>query len=129
MSSIPLPALSIKPIDQPDALQNFARIQQLRQMQQEAPLRQQIMQQQAQTGQLELQQKQIELKDQQALTNAMHEWDGKDLNGLVPLVVKNGGSANAVMGLKSKILEQQQTYSKIAADDATTGSKNIETKL
>ncbi len=46
---------------------------------------------------------------------------------LVPLMIKNGASANAVMGLKAKVLEQQQAYSKMAADDATTGSKNIET--
>jgi hypothetical protein len=80
-TSIPLVASTIRPIEQPDALQNFARIQALRQQQQNAPLQNQILQNQAQigqqtiqTGQLDLQQKQIELKDQQAMNAAMNEW-------------------------------------------------------
>lgn len=96
-------------------------------MLQNQPLQTQALQQQVQAGQLENQQRQQEFTDQQAMTKAMHDWDGKDVNKLIPLVIKNGASANAVMGLKSKVLEQQQAYSKIAADDATTGSKNLET--
>lgn len=135
MSSIPLLALSVKPPEQYDPVGQYSRLLELRQQQQqsqmqqqEAPLRQQALQQQVQGGQLQLQQQQQQLKDQQAMTAAMHEWDGKSLDDLSPLVLKNGGSSTAVMGLKQKALEIKQTYSKIAADDATTGSKNIETQ-
>lgn len=135
MASIPLPALGIHAPQQPqnpleqygNLLQLKNAIQQSQLQQQEAPLRLQALQQGVQQGNVDLQQKQQALKDQQAMTAAMQSWDGKDVNGLIPLVIKNGASANAVMGLKSKVLEQQQTYSKIAADDATTGAKNLET--
>lgn len=128
MASIPLPALSIRPPQQQqDPVEQYGRLLALKNTMQEQPIRQQIMQQQAQGGQLQLEQQQQAVNDQKAMTAAMHEWDGKDMNNLVPLVMKSGGSAQAVMGLKSKILEQQQAYSKIAANDATTGSKNLQT--
>jgi hypothetical protein len=126
-ASIPLPALDSKVPQQPDLLENYSRLAQLSNMLQNAPLQRQAVEQQVEGGQLENQQKQIALKDQQAMTAAMHQWDGKDVNGLIPLVIKNGASANAVMGLKAKVLEQQKTYSDIAASDATTGAKNLET--
>src|SRR5215469_11984851 len=53
----------------------------------------------------ENEQRQIAINDQKAMTAAMQDWDGKDYNDLVPLVVKHGGSANAVMGLKKQILD------------------------
>ena len=129
MASIPLVALSVKPPEAPpDLVGQYGRLQALRQQAQMAPLQQQEAQQQVQQGGLAIQQQQQQLKDQQAMTAAMHEWDGKSLDDLSPLVLKNGGSSTAVMGLKQKALEIKQTYSKIAADDATTGSKNIETQ-
>jgi len=129
-SSIPLPALHLNPPPvAPDALDQYARLQQLSQAQQMAPLRQQAAQQQVQQGQLDIQQKQQQLSDQKAMTTAMTQWDGKDLNELAPLVLKNGGSAQAVMGLKQKSLEMQQTYSNIAKDDAATGASNLDTQL
>jgi hypothetical protein len=71
----------------------------------------------------------LQLKDQEAMTAAMHDWDGKDLENLVPLVVKHGASANAVVGLKQKILENKKTLSQMAKDDAETGKNNLETLL
>jgi hypothetical protein len=127
MSTIPLPALQVHTAETPDPIGNFTRILQLRDFLQNEPVQRQILQQQQQAGQVDVEQKQQQLKDQQAMSSAMQNWDGKDVNSLVPLVIKQGASANAVMGLKSKILEQQQAYSKMASDDATTGSKNIET--
>ena len=136
MSSIPLVALQVKPVEQPDVVGNLTRIQQLRGLQQQqqqsaamAPIQQQLGQQAVQGGQLELQQKQQALKDQQAMTASMQQWDGKSIDDLAPLVIKNGGSASAVMGLKAKSLEMKAQYSKIAADDATTGSKQIDTLM
>jgi hypothetical protein len=130
MASIPLPALHLNPPPQQEnPVEQYGRILQLKNMMAMQPLQQQAMQQQVQAGQLENQQKQQSLKDQQAATAAMQEWDGKDINQLPTLMIKKGASAQAVMGLKSKALEMQQTYSKIAADDATTGAKNIETRM
>ena len=74
MGSIALPALDIRTPAQPDVLGNFARIQQIRQQQLMAPLQQQEAQQTIQQGALDLQQKQIALKDQQAMQKSMQEW-------------------------------------------------------
>lgn len=57
---------------------------------------------------LEIQQKQLQVQDQQAMTHAMHEWDGQDMNALPTLILKHGGSAQAVMGMKSNILSYQK---------------------
>lgn len=128
MASIPLPALDVRPpTAQPDELQQYGRLLQLQNMQQSAPLQRQEMQQNVQAGQLENQQRQIQLKDQQAMTAAMQQWDGKNLDDLPPLILKNGGSATAVMGLKQKALAMKQQYATIAKDDATTGAQNLET--
>lgn len=130
MGSIPLPALAVKPIEQPDVMAqmgNLYRLKAAQQQLQNAPLERQALEQQVQAGGLQVQQQQQALKDQQAMTAAMQTWDGKDLNQLPALVLKHGGSATAVMGLKQKSLEMQKTYSDIAAQDATTGAKRLET--
>jgi len=111
MSSIPLPALDVRQQQQPDPLEQYMRIAQLRNAIQNQPLQQQALQQQVQSGGLEVQQKQQALNDQKAITSAMQNWDGKDYNDILPLVIKNGGSGQAVLGLKQKILEQQQAVS------------------
>lgn len=125
MGSIPLPALDIKPVQQQDPIEQYSRLLQLKQMQTNAPLQTQALQQQVQSGGLEVQQKQQQLKDQQAMTSAMQNWDGKDYNDLVPLVMKHGGSAQAVMGLKKSILDQQTQVATAAKDNAQAASDNI----
>ncbi len=114
MGSIPLVALNVRTPEQPDIMQKYGQLMQLRNaqqesqmQQQEAPLRLQALQQQTQVGGLQLQQQQQVLKDQQATSAAMQNWDGKDYNDILPLVLKNGGSAQAVIGLKKSILDQQ----------------------
>lgn len=133
MGSIPLPALDIKTPQQPDLLQKYGQLQQLRnsalqtQMaQQEAPLRLQALQQQTQlgAGQVQLQQQQI--KDKQAMTAAMQNWDGKDYTQLPALVIKNGGSAEAVMGLKKQILDQQTAIATQVKDQGQGALAQIE---
>lgn len=133
MGSIPLAALSIKTPEQPDILQKYSQLmalrnasQQQQMTQQEAPLRLQALQQQAQGGQIQLQQQQQALKDQQASTAAMQQWDGKDINELYPLVLKNGGSSTAVIGLKSKVLEQQQAAATAFKNTADGGKAIVE---
>jgi hypothetical protein len=136
MATIPLIALQGKAPEQQDSLQQYGRLLQIKNMQretqmqeQEAPLRQQALQQQVQSGQIGLQQQQQALKDQQAATAAMHEWDGSKLEDLAPLMIKNGASATAVMSLKKQALEQREKYSSIAKDDAATGASNIATMM
>jgi len=83
--SISLPALAIAPQQQPDVLGQVAKIQQLRNLQQ-----------QQQVGQLEIQQRQQALKDQSAMTKAYSTWNPNDgFDALAHSVLENGGSANA----------------------------------
>jgi hypothetical protein len=96
MGSIPLPALDVQ-VQKPESLLNdAAQMEQIR-----------ASRQQQQAGELELQQKRMQIADQQAMTQAMHDWDGKDLNELPGLVLKRGGSANAVLGLRTSIVDQK----------------------
>ena len=112
MGSIPLPALDIH-TQQPSPLAQYAQLQQIQGQQQAQRLReQQIM-----GAQQENQTRALQLQDQQAMTAAMKAWDGKDLNELPGLVLKQGGSAQAVFGLKQHILDQQ---TKVAALDKDT---------
>jgi hypothetical protein len=128
MASIPLPALDVRPpAQQPSALDQYGQILALRNQMQEQPLRQQALQQGLQAGQLDIQQQQQQLKDRQAMTSAMNEWDGKDYNDLMPLVLKNGGSATAVMGLKKNVMDMQTQIATAAKDNAAAAASNVET--
>lgn len=57
-----------------------------------------------------------QLRDQQAMTAALHEWDGKDITQLPGLVIKHGASANAVLGLKNSIVDQQTKLANLSKD-------------
>ena len=117
MASIPLPALAVQPPQQqPGPLQQFAAIQQIKAGQQEAQIRD-----------AQIQQQQLVLRDQQAASAALHEWDGKDPSALPMLIAKHGGSAQSVIAVRGQILDQQAKYSDIAKNDALTGSTNIQT--
>src|SRR5882757_9010728 len=129
-----LPALDIKAPQQEDILQKYSQLQQLRNQQQqgqlaqqEEPLRIQALQQQAQGGAIQLQQQQQELKNQQASTAALSQWDGKDVNELYPLILKNGGSATAVFALKKQALDQQHTAAETFKSQADAGKAQVET--
>jgi hypothetical protein len=79
-----------------------------------------------QQGQIALQQQQ--LRDQAALTTAMKSWNPSDgYDSLTKSVLENGGSGNAALQVKQHALTVQKTVSDIAAQDAATGSKNLET--
>lgn len=94
-----LPALAIRPPQDP--IEGISRLVQLKSL---------LGQQQLQQGQQQLQQQsiqegQIRLNDVQAQSKAMREWDGKELDDLPGLILKNGGSAQAVFGMKSQLLK------------------------
>jgi hypothetical protein len=134
MATIPLVALSSKTPEQPDMLQKYGQLMQLKNMQQqsqmqqqEAPLRMQQLQQGVQSGGLQLQQQQQAQKDQQATSAAMQGWNGKDINELYPLILKNGGSSTAVMGMKDQVLKQQQAAATAFKATADGGKAQIET--
>lgn len=95
MASIPLPALDIRS-QQPSPLQTYATLQQIIGQQQDQQLRAQ-----------QIQQGQLQLQDQRAMSAAMKQWDGQDPADLPGLILKNGGSANAVFGARNQILEYQ----------------------
>jgi hypothetical protein len=118
---IPLPALNIQPQESP--LDQYAKALSVNSMIQGQKTQQ--LQQTALGQENQIRQQQI--SDQKAMTAAMQEWDGKSYNDLMPLVTKHGGSAQAVIGLKKNMLEQQEKYSNIAKNDAETGAKNIDT--
>lgn len=84
MATIPLPALHLNPpAEQPNVLDQYARLQQLANMQQNAPLQRQALQQSVQEGQLEIQQKQQQLQDSQTLRSISTDPSliQKDVNG------------------------------------------------
>lgn len=137
MATIPLPALDVRPPQQQqNPLEQYGNLLQLKNAmqqqqlnQQEAPLRMQALQQQTQLGAGQVQQQKIQLKDQQAMTAAMQSWDGKDVNSLVPLVIKNGASAGAVMGLKKNILDQQTQIATAAKDNGQAAEANVQATM
>jgi hypothetical protein len=105
--------------NQSDLVGNFARLQQLKSLIQNAPVQQQILQQQAQSGQLQLQQEQQAQKDQQAFRDAMAdpEMQGKSLGQIADALAKKGGlSAQTYSGLKKADLEQRQTLATLDKD-------------
>lgn len=150
MASIPLPALHIQPPQpQENPLDQYGRLLALRNQMQEAPLRQQALQQQVQAGQLENQQKQIALKDQQAMDAAMHQWSQPkpatpaanpaagmtggpqapassmpNYDDLIDLAKKNGASFSQIQSLQKSVLDMKDKAATIAKDDAQTGNDN-----
>ena len=127
MATIPLPALSLnKQSPPPDPLAQYAQILQLKQMQQAQPLQLQILQNQNQAGQLANQEAQIQLQDKQAVTQAMQQWEGKDINSLYSLVLKNGGSGQAVFGMKKQALDMESTIAQTAKNQGDAGLATIE---
>lgn len=117
MASIPLVALSANS-QQPSPLDQYGKMMSL-----------QNLLQQRQSGAIDLQQKQQALSDQKATTTAMQQWDGQDYSKLPSLILKNGGSANAVFAATQHIQTVKEKISEIAKNDATTGASQLETVI
>ena len=113
MGNIPLAALAIKSPEQPDPLQGLQRILAIKSVLGQQKM-QDIQTQQAEQGQ----------RDQQATTQALRDWDGKNPNDLPHLILQNGGSSNAVLNAQSKLIDMRQ---KAATFDETT-LKNQQTQ-
>lgn len=117
MATIPLVALDTK-TQGPSPLEIYSKAQSIIGQQSENQLRQ-----------TQVQQAQMSQADQQAMTKAMKAWDGKNYNELPSLVLKNGGSANAVFAATQHLLDRQQKISDIAKADAATNASNLETQV
>jgi hypothetical protein len=128
-AGIPLPALHVEAPQQPDTLGNFQKLLAIKQQQAMAPLQQQEAKQNIQSGAIEVQAKQQQLKDQQAMTAAMQGWDGKDYDSLVQGAIKNGASANTVMQIRKTSMEAQKGYSEIVKNNAAAGADQISTMM
>ena len=118
-AGIPLPALDVQAPPQQNPMGNLSQLLQMKGM-----LGQQQMQQQ------DIQQKNIALQNSQAVTAAMRNADPNSptfYDDLARGVLKNGGTADAALGIQQHGLTIRKTVSDIAAQDATTGSKNLET--
>lgn len=122
MSSIALPALSIRPPAQPtDPLEQFSRLQAIRDMmlrQQLAPGQQQLQQEQIQSAAQENQLRQIQLQDQNGLHQAMIDSKG-DPDALLKAIAdpKYGISPNGQFGTIKMFNEYKQSQIALAEAD------------
>lgn len=123
MGSIPLPALDIKPIQQPDMMNQLGNLYRLKAMQQQAanaPLERQALQQQVQGGQLQLQQQQQAMKDQQTFRSVMADpsMQGKTIGQVADTLASKGAlSPQGLLELKKADVAQRQSLATL--DDTT----------
>lgn len=88
-----------------------------------------IARQQATGVALQNQQQQQALNDQKAMTAAMQAWDGSDYNDLPGLVLKHGGSANAVFNLRNQVIAQKTALTKLTTDQLSNRSQQNDAAL
>jgi hypothetical protein len=114
VGGIPLVATQIQ--QQPSLVDTYSKLQNILGQRQEQQVR----------G-VQLQQAQQSQADMQATTAAMRAWDGKDYTQIPSLILKNGGSANAVFAATKNIQDMKQKASEIAKNDAATNASNLDT--
>ena len=119
MGSIPLPALGVRPPEQPaNPVDQYAKAVQLKSM---------LQAQQMQQGQLQIQQQQI--KDQQAHTKALTQWDGKNPDDIPNLILKNGGSGDAALNMRKMLLQQKSETLDLVAKQGTEAKRQSDLTL
>ncbi len=124
MSSIPLPALDVKTPTPPNPLAEFARVTQLQNIQQE----QQQRAQQIQSGNITLQQQQMDLHDQQTMRSLAPTFTQKDADGKVT-GFDSQGYYGALMGggvNPQKIVAMQNQQAEATKNIAAAGTAQIE---
>src|ERR1700692_2967138 len=96
-----------------------------------AILKQQASALQAQTQgeQLQNQQRQQQLNDQQAMTQAMHEWDGKDFETIPSLILKHGGSANAMFTVQQQLLARKTQLATLDKDQLANQQQHNDAQI
>lgn len=122
MSSIPLPALDVRPPSpSPNVLEQYGQLMQIKNQQAMQPLQQQAAQQQVQQGGLELQQRQQDLKDQQGISKWFMGIDPSDPNAFDPIKVgktlaQSGVSGKGIMAAQQQLMQHQQTVLTMTKD-------------
>jgi hypothetical protein len=125
VASIPLPALDVRTPQQPDLLEKFSQLQQLRGNQQamqiraqQAPLQQQQLEQGVQQGQIGLEQAQQGQKDQQAFRAAMQDpsLQGKTI-GQVADALAQGGKISQASWVAAKKADVDQRSALAGLDE------------
>jgi polyhydroxyalkanoate synthesis regulator phasin len=106
------PSSAIQPVQLPDMVGDYAKLAMLKNQLQEAPLRQQALQQQVDAGAIENQRGQQNINSQKALMRAYSEAGG-DLSKTVPLAAKYGASPDALVKLQQSAIEQQSANIKL----------------
>lgn len=136
MGSIPLVALAVRPQPYQDPIANQQRLMSLRALGQSteqqaalAPGVQQLQQQAIQTGQVDIEKQKRALADQDALTKAMQQWDGKDYTQIPALVMKNGGSFNAISSATQNIISQREKAAETAKNAAQAQSDETNAEI
>lgn len=103
----------IAPPQSVDPLQTLAQM---------GELRQQALKNQA--GQMELQQQQLLLQDQQAMRQAMQQWDGKNPDDLFDGMREAGVSPTTLLDVKGKLLDQKAKLATLDKDQLA----NVQTR-
>lgn len=101
--TIPLPALDVRPPQQPDLMGQLAKVGQIKGQQQE----QQLRAQQMQSNDLGLQQQQLSLDSQKALQKAYLEANG-DPGKTIELGAKYGAKPQELMAFQNAAIEQKK---------------------
>lgn len=113
-SSIPLPALDIRPpAPPPSPLDEYARVANIK----NALLGQQVGQAQLQGQQMQNQQQQLALQDDQKWRSVMSspDWDGTP-EGLLKQGLKQGVGPKSYLGMQQSILEMKQKAATLTGD-------------
>jgi hypothetical protein len=113
-ASIPLPALGIKPVEQPDLMQQFGQMQALK--------NQQVR---GQSEQLQLQQQQRAMKDQDILTKSYMDSQG-DLDKTALLAAQRGASPQSVIGVRQSAMESRAKMASMQKDQLANVQKTSE---
>lgn len=124
MASIPLPALDLKTPQQPNQLEQIGQLLQLKNAMQNAPLQRQALQQQVQSGQLQVQQEQQGQQDQLAFRNAMKDPSnqGKTIGDVADSLAKGGNISQAAWVAAKKADVDQRTALATLSDKELTNA-------
>lgn len=112
MSSIPLPALDVKPPQQENPLDALTRVMQIKSMQNA----QGLQQEQLKGAQLENQQRSLAAADEVNARHAFHDWDGKDSDDLLGLMQKYGVGPKTFTSMATGLLDMKQKVAALTKD-------------
>ena len=125
MATSTFPALAIQPVQQPNMLDQYARLLQIKNAIQQQQFQQQMQPLQLQQQQQAVALQQQQVRDQQAGQDAYAEWDGKDYTDLAKKVIAHGGSLGMAQNVAAFGLARQKDMSEIAKNKGQAGLDQI----